>query len=306
MSSPAPLLAGVELGGTKCVCVLGTGPGDVRATARVPTAAPGETLARLAAVLDGWHAEHGPAAALGIASFGPLDLDAGSPGYGSITASAKRGWSGTRVIEALARGRAVPVGFNTDVNAAALAEGRWGASRGLADHAYVTVGTGVGVGLVIGGRTVLGCHHTELGHVRVARAPGDLWPGACPYHGACVEGLACGPAIAARAGRPVEQVAAGDPLWPLVAHALGGLLQVMVLATAPRRIVLGGGVLEARPALRAEVRQALATGLGGYLDPGRVLGDLERYVVAPGLGALSGPLGALALAADAHAGAPAA
>jgi len=195
----------------------------------------------------------------------------------------------------------VPVGFNTDVNGAALAEGRWGSARALADFAYITVGTGVGVGLVVGGKPVFGCNHCELGHIRIARRPGDLWPGICRYHGDCVEGLASGPAIATRAGLLAEEVPDDHPAWELAAHTLTQLVQTIVLATAPRRILVGGGVVQARPQLLGHVRRLLTQSLNGYLDLEELTGGVDHYVVPPGLGALAGPLGALALAAEAYA-----
>ena len=200
MTQAKPLLAGVELGGTKCVCILGTGPDDIRLQERLATADPEGTLSRVEALLADWQRQHGGFDALGVASFGPLDLEPDSPTHGFIKATTKPGWSHTDVAGRLARRFAVPTGVNTDVNGAALAEGRWGAARGLADFAYITVGTGVGVGLIVNGAPVFGCNHTEMGHIRVVRAPGDDWPGACVFHGACVEGLASGPAIEARVG----------------------------------------------------------------------------------------------------------
>jgi fructokinase len=304
MSPGLPLLAGVELGGTKCICCIGTGPHDLRDQWSVPTGRePGEVLPRIIARLHAWQAIHGPIAALGIASFGPLDLDRRSARYGHITSTAKPGWQYTDVAGPLIAAFSVPTAFDTDVNGAALAEGRWGAARDLADFAYVTVGTGVGVGLVSNGRLIHGFGHPELGHLRIAHAPGDDWPGACARHGNCVEGLASGTAIAARAGRPAAEIPADSPVWWPVAHALAQLLQALVLGTAPRRIMLGGGVMQARPGLLPQVRVQLLDSLAGYIDLERQAGPLEQYVVAPGLGPLAGPLGALALAADARHGA---
>lgn len=298
-----PLLGGVELGGTKCICVIGTGPGDVRMRTTLPTGRDAHaTLSAIEAALRHGIARHGPIRALGIASFGPIELARGSPAFGTIGSTVKPGWSEVPVAERLARAFLVPLGVDTDVNAAALAEGRWGAAAGLADFAYVTVGTGIGVGLVSGGRLVHGFGHPELGHLRIARKPGDDWPGACPYHGDCVEGLACGPALAARTGLPADRIPADHPVWDLAAHALGQLLQAVVLAAAPRRILVGGGVAQARPTLIDAARAALAASLNGYLDLARLVGDMNRYVIAPGLGAAAGPLGALALALDAATG----
>jgi fructokinase len=301
--SPAarPLLGGVELGGTKCVCILGTGPGDVREQISIPTGERDSTLARINSVLDEWQSRHGRIEAMGLASFGPLDLRPASRHFGHNICTVIPGWEGTDVVGRLATHRAVPVAINTDVNGAALAEGRWGAARGMKDYAYITVGTGVGVGSIVGGHPVFGCNHTELGHIRIARMRGDSWPGVCRFHGDCIEGLASGPAIAARAGIPGDQIPADSPIWEPVAHTLAQLLNTMLLATAPQRILIGGGVMERRPELLLRVREMFVGSLNGYLDLEDLTGGTDHYVVPPGLGPLAGPLGALALAADAHA-----
>jgi fructokinase len=302
MTDRTPLLGGIELGGTKCVCVIGTGPNDIRAQTSLPTGTdPARTLGQLDEFLRDWQAANEPVRALGMASFGPLDLSRQSPGYGFITSTVKPGWAHTDVLGRFVHDPTAPVGFNTDVNAAALAEHRWGAAQGFEDFAYVTVGTGIGVGLIVGGRPVFGCTHTELGHLRVARARGDLWPGNCAFHGDCAEGLASGPAIAARTGMSAPAVLADNPVWDLVAHALAQLLQAVVLATAPQRILIGGGVAEARPELLVRVRQYLRESLNGYLELDELESGIDRYIAAPGLRSMAGPLGALALAADAYA-----
>ena len=294
-----PLLGGVELGGTKCVCLIGTGPDDLRARISIPTgASPALTLDRIAQALQSAIGTHGPIRALGIACFGPVDLARDSRTYGHITSTVKPGWRNTAVVAPLEQTFGVPVGFDTDVNGAALAEGRWGAARGLADFAYITVGTGVGVGLVANGQLVHGFGHPELGHARIARKPGDSWPGVCACHGDCVEGLASGPAIAARAGVPADRVPDDSPCWELAGHALAQLLHTLVLASAPRRILVGGGVIEARPALLRSLRDQLLASLNGYIALEELTGDIERYVAPPGLRELAGPLGALALAAE--------
>jgi fructokinase len=299
MKASKPLLGGVELGGTKCVCLIGTGPDDIRSKISIPTGGDANaTLSRIEAILQDWRTAHGPIAALGIASFGPVNLNRTSAGYGFITSTAKRGWRNVDVARRLAKLFPVPVGFDTDVNGAALAEGRWGAAKHLADFAYVTVGTGVGVGLVVDGRPAYGFSHSELGHIRIVRKAGDLWHGACEFHGDCVEGLASGAAIAARAGLPAGQIPQDSPVWELVAHALAQLLHTIVLATAPRRILMGGGVVEGRPELLGSVRRQLLESLNGYLKLDELTGGIEAYAVPPGLGSLAGPLGALALAAD--------
>jgi fructokinase len=302
MTVAAQLLGGVELGGTKCVCLVGTGPGDIRAQLSIATGRdPEATLRRIEDILHGWQAAHGPITALGIASFGPLDLARHSPHFGYITSTAKPGWSNTDVAGRLSRSLNVSVNFDTDVNGAALAEGRWGAARGLADFAYVTVGTGIGAGLVVDGRPVYGFSHSELGHIRVARKSGDTWPGACAFHADCLEGLASGRAIEARAGMPADRIPAESSVWELAAHALAQLLHTLMLSTAPRRILMGGGVIESRPELLRRIRELTAQSLHGYLNLDQLIGRLEEYAVPPGLGPLAGPLGALALAADIHA-----
>ena len=182
---------------------------------------------------------------------------------------------------------------------AALAEGRWGAAQALSDFAYVTVGTGVGVGVVANGSLLGGCNHPELGHIRVGRMAGDSWPGCCAFHGDCVEGLASGPAISARAGRPADEVEADSPVWMPVADALGRLLHALVFTTMPRRILIGGGVATARPELLALVRQRLLASINNYIDIEDLVGSVDQFVVAAGLGESAGPLGALALAGDA-------
>lgn len=300
-SRAKPLLAGVELGGTKCVCIVGTGPHDVREQISVPTGEREPTLGRINSVLEGWQQQFGPLEAIGLASFGPLDLRPESPRFGHITSTVKPGWEGTDIRGTLGTPRGIPVGLNTDVNGAALAEGRWGAARDLSDYAYITVGTGVGVGLIVGGYPVFGCNHTELGHIRTARMPGDRWPGICQFHGDCCEGLAAGPAIEARAGMAPSRIPADSPFWEPVAYALAQLLHTIFLATAPRRILIGGGVMERRPELLARVRGLFVESMNGYLDLADLTGGIDCYAIPPGLGSLAGPLGSLALAADAHA-----
>ncbi len=285
----APLIAGIELGGTKIICILARGPDDVEETVRIPTTRPEETLAAIEAVLDGWSGFVG----LGIASFGPVSTDRHAGDYGHITSTPKPGWAGTDVAGRLQRCYGVPTGFHTDVVGAALAEARWGAAKGLADIAYVTVGTGVGAGMIAGGRPVDGLMHSELGHIRPVRFPGDAWIGICPFHGACLEGLVAGPAIAARVGQPADEVPADHPVWDGVAHALGQLLHTLVLTGIPRRIVMGGGVMDASH-LFPRVRAAMTKSLGGYVALPEVA-LVDSFVVPPSLGSNAGPLGAIVL-----------
>lgn len=292
--SESPLVAGIELGGTKCICILARGPGAVEAEVKLPTTRPDETMAAIEGVLDGWSGF----AALGIASFGPVSIDHGSSDYGHITATPKPGWAGTDVARRLEARFKVPTGFHTDVIGAALAEARWGAAEGLADIAYVTVGTGIGVGLIAGGRPVDGLTHAELGHIRPVRLAGDEWVGICPFHGSCLEGLAAGPAIAARSGRKGEDLTAEDPVWESVAHALGQLLHTLVLTGVPRRIVMGGGVMVGNGHLFPRVRAHMTRSLGGYV-PIADVALTDSYVVPPALGGRAGPLGAIVLGAQA-------
>lgn len=293
------LLAGVELGGTKCVCILASGPEDIREEVVIETTTPDATLSAIRAVLGRW--QRAGFAAVGVASFGPLELDPNAPRYGRIVNTPKPGWSDADVrTPFLAFG--VPVGLDTDVNGAALAEGRWGAAHGLESHAYITVGTGIGVGSVVRGRTVRGFGHSEAGHLRIPRMAGETWPGVCPFHGDCVEGLASGPAIRAKAGRPGDQLPPTDPAWDEVVHALGALLHNLVLTTAPQRILIGGGVVGGQPSLLPRVRAALVGSLQGYGVAPALLPMIDEFIAAPGLGARAGPLGAIALAVDILAG----
>lgn len=281
--------AGVELGGTKCVAILASGPDDVLARETVPTTTPDETLAAIAAILAKWQFE-----ALGVASFGPVDLDPASPTYGHITSTPKPGWAGADVLSRLREAADVPAAFDTDVNGAALAEMRWGAGRGFDDFAYVTVGTGVGVGLIANGLPMRGFAHCELGHIRVARLAGDTFAGSCPFHGDCVEGLAAGPSLKARVRNGVTSFCEDDAVWDSVAWALAQLCHAIVCAAAPRAIAIGGGVTENQPHLLGKIEQMLAESLNGYIElPG------VGYIRPPALGSDAGPLGSIALATTA-------
>jgi fructokinase len=300
MSGTVPLVAGVELGGTKCIAILARGR-EVIEEARWPTLAPDATLPLIAAKLAAWR-DRAPLAGLGIASFGPLCLLPGDRNHGRIVNTPKPGWSGTDVRGTLARGFAGPVGFDTDVAGAALAEGRWGASIGCDTHVYITIGTGVGGAVVVNGRPLHGAVHPEIGHVRVRRTVVDGFAGLCPFHGDCVEGLVSGPAITARAGEPVDHLAVDDPLWDRVGAELAELMVMLILTLSPRRIVIGGGVAERRPMLFARIHAVTSALLNGYLV-GQQGHELQRMIVPPRLGAEAGPLGAIALGLSAIEGA---
>lgn len=296
MTNADPLVAGVELGGTKSIAVVARGR-TIVGQARWPTTTPDATLA----AAGDWLADavrDAPVAALGLASFGPLGLDPAGPDFGRVVNTPKPGWSGADVRGHFARRFAVPIGFDTDVAGAALAEGRWGAAQGCAVHVYLTVGTGVGAGIVIDGRAVHGRVHPEVGHVRTRRSPGDDFPGHCPVHGDCLEGLVAGPAIAARVGRSGEAITPDDPVWERVANELAELMNLLILTLSPERIVIGGGIVQNRPRLLPRVRARTSDLIGGYVA-GLDARALERMIVAPGLGADAGPLGAVALALDA-------
>jgi fructokinase len=290
----SPLIAGLEMGGTKCVAILGTGPGDVRACETVPTTDPGTTLAALERVLDGWRFD-----AIGIASFGPLDLDPRSPGFGSVSATPKPGWTGTDLRRRFTARYDRPVAIQTDVIGAVFAEQRWGAAQGLTNHCYITIGTGVGVGLISGGRPVQGAAHGEAGRMHVRRAPGDDFAGACPFHGDCVEGLISGPAIARRFGRPGRELADEGGKWALFVHDLTGLLHNLIVTAAPERIAIGGGVMVSRKQLFPKLRAALAASIGGYGSLAAYTERLDHRLGPPGLEAMAGPLGALAVGLEA-------
>ena len=292
---PGLPFAGVELGGTKCVCTLAHSPTEILRQEIVPTTTPGETLEAIEALLSEW--SEGGIAALGINSFGPVDLRMESPTFGFITKTTKPAWSNTDVAKRLARAAGTSVAFDTDVNGAALAEMRWGAGRGFHDFAYITVGTGIGVGLIVNGLPTRGFGHSELGHVRPVRLPADDWSGACSFHGDCVEGLVSGTALKARLqSRHIGEIAENDPVWESVVSALAQLCHTLVCAACPERIAIGGGVMERQPHLLPRIQKELVNSLGDYVDLPRA-----DYVVAPGLGGQAGPMGSIALAMDAAA-----
>jgi fructokinase len=300
----SPLVAAVELGGTKCVCLLSRGPHDTLERVTIPTGDAGITLAAIAAVIERWRSSVGYDA-IGIASFGPIELDRAAEKYGRLLVTPKPGWTGADLFGALGPQQAVPVGIATDVGAAATAEGSWGACVGLANHVYVTVGTGVGVGVIVDGHRLRGLGHPEAGHMRVVRRPGDRWPGACAYHGDCVEGLASGLAIARRVGRAASEIASDDTVWDQVAHALTGLVENLFLTVCPERIVLGGSVMMRQPQILTMMRGMLSERLGDYGFAGHIADKLEDYLVAPGLGDDAGPMGAVAVGREAYRNAPA-
>lgn len=292
-----PLVAGIELGGTKAIALVARGR-EIIAQSRIATTDPLGTLGNLADQLDTWSAAHGPFASLGIASFGPVGLDRSAADYGHITSTPKTGWSNIDVVGAFAARFDVPIAFDTDVAGAALAEYRWGAAQGRDVVVYLTIGTGIGAGILVRGQPVHGLIHPEFGHIRVRRVAGDTFAGACPFHGDCLEGLASGPAIAARAGSPGDTLADDHPVFDHVIAELAEAMAQLLLILSPQRILIGGGVLQHRQGLFTELRRRTAVLLGGYLasiDAKR----LDDITGPPALGDLAGPLGAAALAATA-------
>lgn len=293
----------VEVGGTKVVCLVGSTPTEIVAQTRIPTGSPAETLAQVLEFFRQEVLRGGPLAALGIASFGPLELRRGHPRYGFITTTPKPGWSGVDLVGPARHALGVPIGVDTDVNAAALGEGRWGAAQGLDTFVYLTVGTGIGAGVMAQGRILHGLGHPEMGHLAVPRQDGDDFPGRCPFHRDCLEGMASGPAIAARWGVPAEQLR-GEGLHAAVRLEAGYLasgLRNIVYALAPQRIVIGGGVARL-PGLLPLVHARLTDMLAGY--PGLEEHASDGFVVPAALGALAGPAGALVLAQQAYPATP--
>jgi fructokinase len=297
------MLGGVELGGTKVVCVVGTSPDDVLAACSIHTADPESTLAQAVRFFEQLAVEHGPVDAVGVATFGPVELRPGHPRYGHVTTTPKPGWSWVDVAGVFRSKLRIPVGIDTDVGGAALAEARWGAGRDCTSLVYLTVGTGIGAGVLVDGALVHGLVHPELGHIRVPRHPDDDFAGACPYHQDCLEGLASGLAVARRFGVAAEELQGADLLraCDLVAHYLGLAAQAIVYAVAPSRIIVGGG-LSRLPGLLPLVRTRLIEELGGY--PGLDEHRRPDFLVPPRLGDLAGPLGALLLAEGARARGP--
>ncbi|MCW2337548.1 fructokinase [Sphingobium sp. B2D3A] len=286
-------LAGVELGGTKTFVLLAQGDRIVERV-RIPTTQPDETLAAANAQLRAWHAD-APIATIGIASFGPIALSRKSDNFGHMLPTPKPGWAGADIAGGLTRSLDCPMAIDTDVNGAALAEHRWGAGRDLDCFWYITIGTGIGGGLLVDGKPVHGAMHPEIGHIHVRRAAGDSFAGACPFHGDCIEGLVSGPALAARFGTSPQDVADDDPRWGFVAADLAQLAATLFLTTAAERILLGGTVATSRAALLPAVRTTLLRDLGGYL-PFLTQETVEQRLCLAGLGDEAGPLGAIALA----------
>jgi fructokinase len=279
---------GIETGGSKWKCAVGTGPDDLRAAVTIATTTPAETIEQTVAFFE----REGPVDAIGIGSFGPVDRHVGSPTWGHITTTPKPGWANTDVGQEIRRRLSVPVAFDTDVNAAALGEQRWGAAQGLDTFCYITVGTGIGGGGMVGGQLLHGLVHPEFGHMRIPHdREADPFPGVCPYHGDCLEGLASALAIEGRWGRPPHELDGARDVWELEAIYLALGVVSVICVLSPERIVLGGGVMR-QPRLLPLVQREVSRLMNGYMEMPADGG----LVTLPGLGSRSGVLGALALA----------
>lgn len=288
------LIGAIEAGGTKFVLALARESGTILAETRIATRTPQECWPDVAAFFTQASAAHGPIAAFGVASFGPIDIDPASPRYGTFTTTPKPGWAGARFHDVL-RGFGAPIAVDTDVNGAALGEWQSGAGQGCATLAYTTVGTGIGTGVVRHGRPLMGFSHYESGHIPVphdrARDPYD---GFCPYHGDCLEGLAAGPAIERRWGQSLSKLGSPPDKVELIASYIAQLAASLVLLHMPDRLVFGGGVMKT-PGLIEALRRATEARLGGYVKAPQLDPGLESYIVTPGLGDEAGITGAIAL-----------
>jgi fructokinase len=294
MTSPL-LYGGIEGGGTKFVCAIGTGPDDIRAETRIPCTSPRETLDGVIQFFKNAEKEHGALSALGIACFGPLDLNSDSKTYGQILPTTKPEWSGADLLGTLRASFDIPIGIDNDVNGAALGEHLWGAAQGLHTFLYLTIGTGIGGGAFVEGKLLHGLLHPEMGHIplphdRVA----DPFEGMCVFHKDCFEGLACGPAMEARWGQRAETLPDDHPAWDLeatyIAHALTAYLYIL----SPQRIIIGGGVGSNDHLLKI-VREKTRVLVNGYLSSKAISEEIESYIVTPALGNRAGVLGAIAL-----------
>ena len=286
------LYGGLEGGGTKFVCAVGTGPDKIINEVRFSTTTPAETLAQAIAFFKKYDL-----AAIGIAMFGPLDLNPASPAFGYITATTKPGWTNTDVLGEFQRAFEIPIAFDTDVNAAAYGEYAWiPENRQLDSLVYFTIGTGIGAGFIINGKVVHGLTHPEAGHARLPHdRKKDPFPGICPFHGDCFEGMANGPALARRWRRSAESLPNDHPAWDLEAFYIAHALANVICTLSPQRIVLGGGVME-HLSLFPLIRQKVRENLNGYIASPVIAGPMNEYIIPPGLGKRSGILGAIALA----------
>ena len=287
-----PIFGGIEGGGTKFVCAVGTGPDDVRAETRFPTTTPAETLGKAIEFFN----QFDGLSAIGVACFGPLDPHPASPTYGQILPTPKPGWTNADIVGTLRSALALPIVFDTDVNGAALAEARWGAAQDCDPVLYLTIGTGIGGGALVNGKLLHGILHPEMGHIPLPRDPQlDPFPGVCPFHGDCFEGLAAGPALEKRWGQKAETLPPDHPAWDLEAHYIALALASYIYTLSPQKIIIGGGVIQ-QTHLLPLVRQKVQALLNNYVKSQLITQNIDTYIVLPGLGNRAGVLGAIALA----------
>ena len=285
-------LGALEAGGTKMVCAVGDESGHIEEQVSIPTTTPEDTLPKIIDYFRDKGIE-----ALGVASFGPIDPDPSSPTYGYITTTPKPGWRDYNLLGALKEVYDIPMGFDTDVNGSLLGEVTYGASKGITDAVYITIGTGVGGGIMSGGKLVHGMLHPELGHMLLVKHPEDTYKGHCPFHSNCLEGLASGPAIGERWGKPAAELAGDPKVWDMEAYYIAQALMTLILTLSPKRIILGGGVMHQEmlfPIIRKKVLEAM----NGYLDTA-LLKDIDNYIVPASLHDDQGIMGCLKLALDA-------
>lgn len=286
-------IGALEAGGTKMVCAIGNENGELEKRISVPTQEPAVTVPQLLAFFQEEGVE-----AIGIGCFGPVDLNRESGTYGYITSTPKLAWTNYNMVGAFREALGVPVGFDTDVNGAVLGEVCFGAARGCETAVYITVGTGVGVGVYANGRLLHGLLHPEAGHMLMARHPKDSYAGKCPFHPDCLEGLAAGPAIMERWGKPAAELAGQEEVWELESYYIAQAVTNYILTLSPQKIILGGGVMHQKQ-LFPQIRRKVAGMLNGYICHDAVLGGIDRYIVPPALGEDPGIKGALMLGKNA-------
>jgi fructokinase len=288
---------GIEAGGTKFNCIIAQDPDHILAECTIPTETPQVTIAEVIRFFKESETKHGiHLEAIGVACFGPVNLDQNDPLYGSITSTPKMQWQNTPLLAQLKSAYDLPFGFDTDVNGAALGEGKWGAGQGLSDFLYVTIGTGIGGGVICNGLPVHGLIHPELGHLLMKHDLDiDPYPGHCPFHGDCLEGLASGPAITERWGISTHDMPTDHPAWDLEAHYIGQAVHNWVVSFSPQRIILGGGVMK-KTGLLEKIRLVARDSLNGYIDSAAIKNVNESYIVTPHLGDRAGSMGAVTLA----------
>jgi fructokinase len=299
MKNNNQLYGGIEGGGTKFVCAVGTGPNDIRAEANFKTTTPQETMEQAISFFKQQEGKFGKLASIGFACFGPLDPNPASPTYGHILPTPKPGWSNADVVGILRSAFDIPIAFDTDVNGAALGELQWGKGQGLSTFIYLTVGTGIGGGVYAEGKLLHGLIHPEMGHVPLPHdKTKDPFEGVCPFHGDCFEGLASGIAIEKRWGQRGNSLPPEHPAWDLEAEYISDALAAYSYMLSPQRIIIGGGVGQL-PHLLPRIQQRTYKLINGYIKSPVILEHIEDYIANPGLGNLSGVLGALALAKQA-------